>query len=458
MLHLFRTLCFSLLLLSILTLGKSYASPIAEANSAPTQSATVLGNPRTEQVPSSPTNSVYDVILQFRSTHPSDNPQWSPSTSKPGRLAGRTAMRGGERWIGAVAYNLRWTQQAIDWIVANNNGGGRFSELALHAFWQDSNGALNAGCISTFTQDTPGWVGTSIPDGDPFHKDGCAIPGVTNQNEIRITLTIPGNLVAGTKYDTWVWWRDDPERDLGKVPLTFVWSNNDRDHTNVGEQFPDDNVKKFCFGDDEGKSWGPNVFNTTCRDGAPVTLFSGTNHSETLNGFSGIDHWLPDNDIQNDNTRSVKANVGWEVRLYEHSNYVGTESIIVGDDPNLSNNQVGYGASSVKAVANGIAVFRDWNFTGTVEVFDASSNCDHNLSDNVIGDNSITAVLVPPGWRLELYDLPNEQGKELVIQGINQPNIHYNKRFNDITSSLCVFTPAQQAANGEFGDWTGTDD
>lgn len=106
-LHLFRTLCLSLLLLSILALGKSYVTPIAEAKLRATQSVSALGNPITDQVPSAPTNSVYDVILQFRSTHPSNDPQWSPSASKAGRLAGRAVMSGGERWIGAVAYNLR---------------------------------------------------------------------------------------------------------------------------------------------------------------------------------------------------------------------------------------------------------------------------------------------------------------------------------------------------------------
>jgi len=133
---------------------------------------------------------------------------------------------------------------------------------------------------------------------------------------MRITVTIPQNLVAGAKYEAWVWWRDDPDRDLGKVPLAFVWSNNDDEHTNVGGQFPDDNVRS----------------------------------------------------------------------------------------------------------------------------------------------NQITSVRVPPGWRLELYDSTYEGGKKLVFQGIDDANIYNNKNFNDITSSLCVFTPAQQAANGEFGDWTGADE
>jgi hypothetical protein len=51
MLHLCRSLCFSLLLLSILALGKSYASPIVEANSAPNQSVVIPSNPVVEQVP-----------------------------------------------------------------------------------------------------------------------------------------------------------------------------------------------------------------------------------------------------------------------------------------------------------------------------------------------------------------------------------------------------------------------
>jgi len=80
------------------------------------------------------------------------------------------------------------------------------------------------------------------------------------------------------------------------------------------------------------------------------------------------------------------------------------------------------------------------------------------LADNLIGDNQITSVRVPPGWRLELYADANRGGKKLVFQGIDDANIWDNKNFNDTASSLCVVTPQVQQAQGEVGDWTGTDD
>lgn len=451
MLHTLRIFVFVLLLLAVLALARSYTTPIAKANDQYGGSINNLGkSPITLQVPSAPLGDfVYDVILAFKSTQP-----WSPNSTKLGRLAGLATFSEGARFIRAKAYNLRWTQQAKDWILANNNGGGRFAEVTYHTFFQDPNGALNAGCISTFTQIAPDWVGTNIPAGVPFRKDGCAIPLDTRFNEMRVTVTRPQDIVVNAKYETWVWWRDDPERDLGEVPLAFVWSNNDQDHTNIGG-FPDDNVRKFCFGDDEGKAWGPSVFNARCHDGAPVRLFSGVNYAGTDNGFTGNDHFLPDNDVGNDNTRSIRINLGWEARLYEHSNYVGNESIIVANDSDLSNNQVGYGASSAKAIARGAVVYEHQDFTGVSEVF---SGCDPNLSNNAIGDNRITSVQVPPGWRIDLWEHPEYGGKKLSFQGIDDRNVFDNKNFNDIASSLCVGTPAEQLARGEVGDWTGTDD
>jgi hypothetical protein len=185
--HHFRTLCFSLLLFSILALGKSNTSPIAEAQTRMNQSGNNLAsNPIIEQVRaaqgSCTTPPGGDFVLdQVQSWSSSAN--WSPDR---GRLAGVGLMSQGCRWIRAKAYRMIWTQANKDWILANNNNNTRFVEVIVHAFRQDS----DDGCIYIKTKAEQYWIESNAPGAVRFAKSACIYPGF-DQNEARVTITTP---------------------------------------------------------------------------------------------------------------------------------------------------------------------------------------------------------------------------------------------------------------------------
>lgn len=306
-------------------------------------------------------------------------------------------------------------------------------EVIYHAFHQDT-----AYCIGVSTSSGTDWLDTDLPGAIRLLKRYC---------EPRVAISNPAAIDIAHKYYFSAWFRDDSPRELGEIPLAFGWQTLDHHDAAL-----DDNVKKFCFGADEGRSWSPNALGIgTCRDGAAVLLNNSTYFLGTVTeGFTGQDSYLPDNEVGNDSVRSLQVNEGWQMTLFQDQNYGGISETFTGWDPDLSNNAIGYGASSVQSVANGVIVYRDNDFNGTAEIF--GDGCDPNLSNNAIGSYNVTSVRVPSGWRLTLYDSTGCTGAKYVIQGIDDPWVNYGG-FNDRAVSLEVEMPQTQLNNGEVGDW-----
>lgn len=441
MLHLCRSLCFSLLLLSILALGKSYASPMAEANSAPNQSVVIPSNPVVEQVPaaqgSCTTPPSGDFVLdQMQSWSSSAN--WSPDR---GRLAGVGLMSQGCRWIRAKAYRMIWTQANKDWILANYDNGNRRVEVILHAFKQDS----NDGCIYIATQSVSPWIESNFDGFERFAKSGCIWPFFSN-NEGRVVITAPDLIDTTKKYAATFWWNDISDRDLGEVPLAFGWQ--DKNHNNVA---PDDNVKKFCFGADEGRTWGTYFREPwDCHNAAPVRVYRFPDWAGTSEGFSSRDNYLADNPTGDNTALSIRLNAGWRARLYTEPNYSGQNELINADDPDLSNNSVGTSTSSIETYTLGVAVYDATEFGSSPYIF---AGCYDNLANYPIGDNHISSVRIPPGWRLRLWDNTGFTGTKVALQGIDDTDLSNNKSMDNRASSLCADSPQTQENLGELGDW-----
>lgn len=380
-------------------------------------------------VPSAPLGDfVLDTVQRYYG-----NSDWSPNrqSGKRAKLSSVALMSQGTRWIRAKAYVLKWKQAEKDWILNHYSNNTLRVEIIYHAFRQDTSFCIGVTTDSSYLQ-------SNLPGAVLFLKSSC---------EPRAAVTDPAGIDVAVKYDFSAWFLDNSPRELGEIPLAFGWQT--LAHHDAA---PDDNVKKFCFGADEGRSWAPNVLSIgTCRDGAPVLLNNSTYFLGTVTeGFTGQDNYLPDNEVGNDSVKSLKVNEGWQVTLFENMNYAGVSETFTAWDPDLSNNAIGYGASSVQAIANGVTVHEHNDFNGISEVF--GDGCDADLSDNAIGNNRITSVRVPPGWRLTLYDSTGCSGAKYVIQGIDDPYVNYGG-FNDRASSLKVDSPQTQLNNGEIGDW-----
>jgi hypothetical protein len=249
------------------------------------------------------------------------------------------------------------------------------------------------------------------------------------------------------KYATTFWWYDNNYRDLGEVPLAFGWQ--DSNHNDLA---PDDNVKKFCFGADEGRTWGIYVFYPwDCHNAAPVRLYRFPDWLGTSEGFTSRDNYLADNQTGDNTALSIRLNAGWRARLYTEPNYNGQNELINADDPNLSDNSVGTSTSSIETYTLGVAVYDAPEFGSSPYVF---AGCYDNLSNYPIGQNHISSVRIPPGWRLRLWDEVGFAGTKVVLQGIDDTDLSNNKSMDNRASSLCADSPQTQENAGEFGDWT----
>lgn len=379
---------------------------------------------------------VLDVVLLWKG-----NAEFSPNRgdAKNAKLSG-VAMRNEEgRWIRSKAYALKWRQTEKDWIINHENNGQLQVELIYHAFAQDTNGCLG----SVTSSDAPVWLSSNVPGAVRYLQNWC---------EPRILMQAPDLINVNSKYEFWAWFRDDAPREVGEIPLAIGWQTIT--HQNA---LPDDNVKKICFAADEGRSWGPrlNGSGACSDDGAPVVLHNINYFFGTVQEpFIGIDQNLSNNQIGDNAAKSIEVRHGWRATLYQNGNYGGLSETFTASDNDLFNNPIGYGTSSIRVAPDGIFAYRDYNFAGTFEVFGPNVPCD-NLADNPIGDNEISSVRVPPGWRVTLYDGANCTGNKHVIQGIDDYFPKFGSgNFNDRTTSIKVQDPHQQELVSETGDWT----
>jgi M6 family metalloprotease-like protein len=133
--------------------------------------------------------------------------------------------------------------------------------------------------------------------------------------------------------------------------------------------------------------------------------------------------------IGNDVISSVKVPPGMRVILYQHANFGVPAKVLTADTPALPdfNDQT----SSIVVARTWPVVYEHNDYQGRYQVLDAGR---YDLGQLTIGNDVISSVQVPVGWRVTLYQHAGFVGATKVLTA-NTPAL---PDFNDQTSSIVV--------------------
>ncbi|HNG43230.1 MAG TPA: hypothetical protein PK203_16070, partial [Cyclobacteriaceae bacterium] len=144
--------------------------------------------------------------------------------------------------------------------------------------------------------------------------------------------------------------------------------------------------------------------------------------------------------------RSVRVQKGMQVTLYENDNYTGRSLVITEDAPMKYLLAKGYGqvAQNVSLVvapytkaSEGpiVTIFKD-NFSGTSKKLTEGF---YDFMDlGTVGNDQLSSVRIPKGWRVTLYEHKESKGRTLVLTADASASVLLKNKFNDITSSILV--------------------
>jgi hypothetical protein len=149
--------------------------------------------------------------------------------------------------------------------------------------------------------------------------------------------------------------------------------------------------------------------------------------------------------LPNDSVSSIKVGSNVVLRLYEHDNYAGRSSSFSNNDSNLSNDTIGDNSVSSMKVerrtascnpsADQVALYVDTDYRGQCVV----KNLGSYVSPGAIGlpNDSISSVKVGSNVMLRLYEHDNYAGRASLFTG-NDSNLGDNTIGNDSVSSMKV--------------------
>ncbi len=185
-----------------------------------------------------------------------------------------------------------------------------------------------------------------------------------------------------------------------------------------------------------------------------VTLFESPDFSGEQEFFALDDPDLKDNLPGRTPVGSIQLSTGCQAILYEREDFQGDEEKFTANDADLRDNMVENGfirSMRVSCPSSGAArssapakpaqntsevvLFSGEKYTGTREGFHES---DPNLSDNPIGNNTVSSVMLPKDCKAKLYEHPQYKGKSVLIKR-NTASLSGTAIGNDEAGSIEVF-------------------
>lgn len=184
--------------------------------------------------------------------------------------------------------------------------------------------------------------------------------------------------------------------------------------------------------------------------GEGVRLYEHRDFQGASELFAGADDDLGDNPIGADSASSVQVAKGCQVTLYQDSQFQGPSVTITRDTMDLGSTPLGDDSlSSLQVVCrhrpppayptrlyrgDGVMLFDNKHFLGRYELL---TDDDPDLSDNGIGDESVSSVRLAPGCRAVLYREPDFQGASYTAVA-DVPDLGHTPVGNDALSSIEV--------------------
>jgi hypothetical protein len=132
--------------------------------------------------------------------------------------------------------------------------------------------------------------------------------------------------------------------------------------------------------------------------------------------------------IGNEKINSGKVPPGWTVTLYQEAGFWGNTKVLTANTPALPDFNGGTSSIIVERMA---VVYEHIDYGGRSQVLDVGR---YDLGQLSFGHDRITAVMVPSGWKVTLYENAGFQGRTKVLTADTPALLD----FNDRTSSIVV--------------------
>jgi hypothetical protein len=133
----------------------------------------------------------------------------------------------------------------------------------------------------------------------------------------------------------------------------------------------------------------------------------------------------------NDMISSLKVGAGMRAIAYQHNNFSGTARIFTGSVPYVGrsfNDQT----SSIVIEPTRVMLFQHSNYRGNSQSFAPGR---YDLGQITIGNDQASSILVPPGYKVTLYQHARFKGTKKVFTADAN---YVGNDFNDVVSSLIV--------------------
>lgn len=160
-----------------------------------------------------------------------------------------------------------------------------------------------------------------------------------------------------------------------------------------------------------------------------VAVYTNFNYTDAYQILDPGRYDLSQLTIGNDAVRSLKVPAGWRVTLFEHAGFQGVKKVVLDDMPALP----GFDRTTSSIIVEEAVlpvVYEHADYLGRFQVLNAGS---YNLGQLILGNDIISSVKVPPGWRVTLYEHADYQGQPTVLTA-SIPLVP----MNDCTSSIQV--------------------
>lgn len=167
-----------------------------------------------------------------------------------------------------------------------------------------------------------------------------------------------------------------------------------------------------------------------------VTLYSDADYkgaSSTL----GVGRYATGFGLKNDSLSSIRVPSSLKVTLCDDANFGGRRTVVVRDTPNLNSANDKITSIIIEPAGTpNVIIYTDANYQGWGRELGVGS-----YNDTGIGNDSLTSVIVPAGYRVTLYEDGNYKGNSVVLTS-DSPGLD---NFNDRASSIIVDRIATKA-------------
>lgn len=175
-----------------------------------------------------------------------------------------------------------------------------------------------------------------------------------------------------------------------------------------------------------------------------ITVYTNANYTGSSKQL-GVGRYN-DIGIGNDSLSSLRIGAGMKATLYADGGFKGSSMVCVRDTPYVGNG-VNDRISSIvveELTASNVIVYQDAQYQGwSTEFTEGAYNTDRLAN---VGNDTVTSVIVPDGYKVTLYEDGNFSGKSVILLGDSAGLDGFNDRVSSLRVEKMKALPAPTLA------------